>query len=469
MQLESYQWASEVFGSCDLGDRRRNRRLVEYAARQAQHPQDSTHSVCEGSGALKEGTFRFLRNENVDPDSILEGGFKASIRRFDEAKDVLVIEDTTTMKYWHQVAEELGQLGGYAEDRQSRGFVIHTALAVERESRDILGLVDQQWWIREQERPGRNARKKRPYEEKETFKWQRSSERIRSRVPSTKSLIWVCDREADVYEYLQYKLRHDDRFVVRASYNRAIEGDDGSIWERLRKEPVRYQRTVQIQQRGRHRGMRPRKTRPARTAKTEVRACRITHTPQRKSPIEFHAVYVHEPKAPKDVEPLEWMLLTTEPIDGDAEVESIIDCYEQRWTIEEYHRVWKTGCRAEERRFQTADNLRRVLAILAFIAVRMMQLRTGLNKKSKASCEQVLSPPYWQCLYASVNPGKRIPRKPPTVAWAAQSLAKLAGWIPTKRGAPPGYLTLWKGWSVLEDRVEGWLLAMEQAPRKGLQ
>ncbi len=461
MQTASHQWAHEIFSRCELGDRRRNRRLIEYAGRQAQHPQDSTHSVCEGSGALKEGTFRFLRNERVDPDSILEGGFKACIARLEKAKDVLVIEDTTTMKYWHQVAEELGELGGN-KDRPSRGFLVHTALAVERETRDILGLLDQQWWIRETDRPGRNTRKKRPYAEKENFKWQRSSERIRERVSSTNSLIWVCDREADVYEYLEYKLRHEDRFVVRASYNRTVAGDAGHLWDQLRSEPVKYQRTVQIQQRGRHRGMRPKNARPARTAKTEVRACRITHTPQGKSPIKLHAVYVSEPKPPKDAEPLEWMLLTTEPIDDNSDIESIIKIYEQRWMIEEYHRVWKTGCRAEDRRFQASDNLRRILAILAFIAVRIMQLRTGLNAQSKASCEQVLSTPQWKCLYALVNPGKRLPRKAPNVKWAAQALAKLAGWIPTKRGMPPGYLTLWKGWSMLESRVEGWLLAMDQ-------
>ncbi len=32
-----------------------------------------------------------------------------------------------------------------------------------------------------------------------------------------------CDREADIYDYLAYKLSHGERFVVRAKHLRAVE------------------------------------------------------------------------------------------------------------------------------------------------------------------------------------------------------------------------------------------------------
>jgi len=458
----SLDWAKEVFGNCKLGDKRRTSRLIEYASRQANRPSDSSHAVCEGSGALKEGTFRFLRNEDVSPEAITEGGCHFTASRCVGQGDILVLEDSTVMKYWHEGTEELGELGGTPE-HPVRGFVVHSALSVNRETGDIIGLLDQQYWTRAEKRPGRNARKKIPYEKKETFKWQRSSERIRQIVDSTEPYIWVCDREADVYEYLAHKLDHKERFVVRSAYNRKIEEEYGYLWEQLKSESVRYTRTVSVQQRGPYKGSKSRKGRSARKAKVEVRACTVTHSPKnprKKPPITFNAVYVSEKKAPKGIEPLEWMLLTTEPITENANVEEVIKCYEKRWIIEDFHKVWKTGCRSQDRRLKSPDNLRRLLAILAFISVRIMQLRTGFETKSKKSCETVLPKSYWQCLHAKVNPKKKLPAKPPTVQWVATKIAKLAGWIETKKGMPPGYLTLWKGWIELENRVEGWEAAI---------
>lgn len=460
------RWAEDTFGSCDLGDKRRTKRLVDYASRQARHPEQSSHAVCEGSGALKEGTFRLLRNEDVDPDAILEGGFNSTIAKCDTQGDILVTEDTTTMQYWHEVADELGDVGGI-DGKASRGFLVHSALALDLDGGHLLGLVDQQYWTRAKKRPGAKQRKKRQYRDKEAFKWQRCSEQIKERMEKTEHLIWVCDREADIHEYLQYKIAQGDRFVVRAAQNRTVDGTMGHLWEQLKSEPVRHTRTVAINQRGRQRGVKPKATRPARKATIEVRAAEVTFAPRgpakrtSREPITLRAVYLFEPDAPEGIEPLEWMLLTSEPIKTKSDLEKIVRCYEYRWLIEEYHRVWKTGCRAEKRRLQSRSNLRRVLAVLAFIAVRIMQLRTGFGQTRKERCDRYLPAPYWQCLYASVERGKKLPKRPPTADWAVRALAKLAGWIETKRGMPPGYLTLWKGWAVLETRVDGWLLAME--------
>ena len=79
-----------------------------------------------------------------------------------------------------------------------------------------------------------------------------------------------------------------------------------------------------------------------------------------------------------------------------------------------------------------------------------------------------MSKAQWQCLHVTVEPKKKIPKKPPTVLWAATRIAKLAGWIETKKGMPPGYLTLWKGWLELENRVEGWEAAIALQSSKTL-
>ncbi len=49
-------------------------------------------------------------------------------------------------------------------------------------------------------------------------------------------------------------------------------------------------------------------------------------------------VYVREANPPAGEEPIEWMLLTNEPVVTLDDAWRVISWYEQRWVIEEYPR-----------------------------------------------------------------------------------------------------------------------------------
>ncbi|PQQ37499.1 IS4 family transposase, partial [Photorhabdus luminescens] len=119
--------------------------------------------------------------------------------------------------------------------------------------------------------------------------------------------------------------------------------------------------------------------------------------------------------------------------------------------IEEFHKAWKTGgTQVEALRMQSKDNLERMIVLLAFIAVRIHQLRfMGLNKEEaeKESCETVLSPLAWKLLW-SKQEKRRPPKKAPSLHWAFINLGKLAGWE-----------RLWEGWFRLQTLIDGYLLA----------
>jgi aminoglycoside phosphotransferase (APT) family kinase protein len=70
-------------------------------------------------------------------------------------------------------------------------------------------------------------------------------------------------------------------------------------------------------------------------------------------------------------------LLTSETVSNLADAQRVVRWYKRRWTIEDFHKAWKTGCGAEERRFQSAENLRRAVTILAFVAVPVFAGRPG--------------------------------------------------------------------------------------------
>ena len=472
------EWAQQQFGSCDLGDRRRTRRLVSYAALQMENPEASTNSVCQGNDAAAEGAYRLLRNEEVKPEAIEEGPFRYTAEQTAKRDVVLAIQDTSSVSYPHSV-QQLGDLGGGSSGDKGRGFWVHSTLMVDGQTYEPVGLIDQVRWMREKGRkPSRYQRKERPYEDKESYKWQQAHERMTARLSTTTNVVSVADREADVFQYLQYLDGNNQRFVVRAAQNRSLETletTDGRLWEFMAKQPVVTTRIVDIRQRGAQRatsGQKKRPARRARKARLQVRVAETTLRVPNKSragehnPIPVRIVYLVETDQPEGQEPCEWMLLTTEPIDMLEQVNCIIGYYEARWLIEDFHKAWKTGCGVELRRQQSVDNLERVMVILVPMAVQILRLRTLAQSDSSAPCDTVLNEDQWHCLYVKSPPKKRttkrkprLPRKPPTLAWALESIAKLGGWRRTKQNPLPGWITLWRGWLDLERYVEGWRLA----------
>ena len=91
---DAWAWAWETFGGCDLGDKRRTRRLVDMASRLAVHKGKPILRACGGDGPAIEGAYRWVRNREVDPVSISDGAFEATARKARESELVVVPEDT---------------------------------------------------------------------------------------------------------------------------------------------------------------------------------------------------------------------------------------------------------------------------------------------------------------------------------------------------------------------------------------
>ncbi len=408
-----------------------------------------------------------IRNPHIEPKKLEEGPISLVVDQCAKRNVVLAIQDTTMLSLSTAVAESLGELG--KDGSGGRGLVVHSTLAVDGETEEPIGLLDQERWQRSDERPGRATRKDRAYEDKESFKWEEASERVRNRVATMANIITVCDREADIYEFLQYHDEHDQRFVVRAAQDRALAAEAGLLWEYMSHRRVIGKYEVTISQRGGQRsgkGQKARLARVKRIAKMEIRTASVTLLPpqSRKNasqPIRVKAVLAREVDVPKGEDALEWMILTSESVSTKRQAIAVIHFYELRWLIEEFFKAWKTGCRIEHRPVQRTDTLERLAIITAEVAVRLLQLRAIGYSRPELPCTRILTSQEWRCLWASAERGKRPPRKTPTILWALRAIAKLAGWQDTKRTGRIGWTTMWKGWAKFEDRLAGWMLAME--------
>ncbi|MFC3123422.1 IS4 family transposase, partial [Agaribacter flavus] len=303
--------------------------------------------------------------------------------------------------------------------------------------------------------------KRRKYETKESYKWQRSSEEMNNRFSGVmEKIITVCDRESDIFEYIDYKTTHNQRFVVRAKHERAVNAKGEKLTPYIESQSSIVSYSVHIHQKG---------GRKARVAKVAVRFASITlYPPKKHKKLGGKSLFViscNEINPPNGTSPLSWKLYTSEPVNNAYDALSIVRFYELRWRVEEFHKAWKSaGTQVESFRMQTRNNLEKIIVITAFIAVRLLQLRELIGDRDKAkstSCEQYFSALEWKILWAKAE-NKKVPTRPPSLHWAYYALAKLGGWYDSKRTGIVGWDSLYKGWFSLTQMLDGAVFMQSQ-------
>ncbi len=360
----------------------------------------------------------------------------------------LIVSDTTEVEFGRDnKARGLGPLGRGS----GRGFLLHSGLMVHPTTREVRGLAGQVVRCRKPAPKGETglARLKR---NRESELWGQLAEQI-GPPPEGARFVFVCDRGADDFEYLCRLLhqRHDWLIrVARSNRKVSVSGEKTSLDEALEQMPVAgsYELTYRLPTGG------------ERTAKMEVRFGLVgLLAPHFRSPwlkasgIEMIATWVvmaRETHPPRDVEPLEWVLYSSLPVENFEDACQRLDDYGGRWMIEEFHKALKTGCRVEERQYRTVERLEAITALLSVVAVRLLQLRQVARTAPDTPAEDVV-PPLWVTMLASLRK-----RQINTVREFYRQLAGLGGHLLRKGDGEPGWITLWRGFEKLHLAVRAW-------------
>jgi hypothetical protein len=182
------------------------------------------------------------------------------------------------------------------------------------------------------------------------------------------------------------------------------------------------------------------------------------HTSQGR-PLVVWVVRVWEPEAPEGMEALEWVLLTSVPTATVEQAWQRVDWYRARWIVEDYHQGLKTGCSIEARQLQSYEALRRLLGLLAPMAVRLLQLRAVARETPERLAREILPTDLVQVV--------ALLAKVPAAALTAQqcwyAIARCGGYLRRRSSGPPGWKTLWKGWFYVQTLLEGVHLATRLA------
>lgn len=450
-------WAETQFSACQLGDQRRSKRLVTMMARLANNGGGNLSAAHRGDSAAMEGAYRFIRNRAVTMTAIQSQAFDATAARLNCIERLLAIDDTTTLAYEHCVRDQLGDLGGKA-NALARGVWVHNTLMMDADRGTTEGLIAQHYWSRDSAKRGKkHQRQAKAVEEKESFKWQHNAQILRARLGGKmRDVIAVSDRESDIFDYLLHKQTHHERYVVRAAQDRVIHDSNERLSEQLNRAVVQGKMTITVSQRG---------GRKAREAELDLRAIRteIKAPKQHGSDdvLQVNVVWANE-KANRDInenERLSWVLITTESVASIAAIKDVLRCYSLRWRIEDFHKAWKDGAEVEKQQHQDKDTLLRMAQLLAFVAVRLLQLNETLHNPAaaEAKCTEVLSEVEWKTLWLSTEK-KPIPDKIPQLQWAYKAIAKMGGFYDTKRTGRASWKTLHTGLTRLDERVSGFNL-----------
>ena len=457
-ELEPKVWSQSQFASCELGDKRRTRRLVRYAQQMAEKPDALTPEQTEDWADCK-AAYRLFERAEVDFEAVTAVHNRRTCNM--QAGTYLVISDTTEIDYGYKSPRQgLGRLG----QKNHRGFFLHSALVVDAETKSVVGLGAQELYsrpLRKLKRVRRVKARKRPTEAEV---WGRVIDRVRPSRPGV-TLIHVCDRGADNFDvFAHLHVKQDDWVIRAAQLKRKLRIADGTVKKLdplLKSLPVlgTYQVYVDANRK-----------QPARWARVEVRSVAVTMLRPREGStsfvmdrdireIESNLVEVREVDPPAAAQPVRWVLYTSRPADDFAACLKVIEFYEQRTMVEEYHKGTKTGLQVESRQYESADRLAPVIGVICVQAVRLLQLRDVARDAPQTPAEKVV-PREWLTVLRKVQ---KRPRPIITARDFLRALARLGGFLGRKSDGEPGWITIWRGLKTLIIAARGYRAGLKRS------
>jgi len=446
----------EMLGSAKLGDRRRTTRLAATFDAMCRHPGGTLPAKLASPADLK-AFYRLCDCDEVTHAEIIAAARDYTLKRI-AAHDgpVLVVHDWTELDY--STSESLGDQLGQIGKGTRHGYICHNVLAVDALSGETLGLFDQILHCRDEVSEGETLTQSRNRESRESLLWVKGT----THLPGDERLVDVADQGASTFEFIEHEFKSKRRFVIRNGKTRKVRaGRDETAPEeyladyaRNLPELGRFTMDVQAQ-----------KGRKARSAEFAVRGGPILLLPPHAKyghhgdePLPLYVVYVNETsKPPRGEEPIDWTLLTNEPVRTFADAWRVVGWYERRWVVEEYHKALKTGCQIEDLQFTAVERLQPAIALLSLVALTLLNLRDA-SRRVDAKTRQastLIAADYIEVI--SVWRHREV--RDMTVHDFFFALARLGGHQNRKRDHRPGWLILWRGWMKLQLMLDGYAAA----------
>ena len=470
--LDSRQWAAHEFGGSEMGDRRLTARLVKSAGLLAEYPGQPVCGNAHCDSAAVSGYYRFIEQPSetaVTVQSILSGHRQRTLQRMRGQRTVLLAMDGSDLNFATRPGcAGLELIGSNQTRSQTLGLHLHLTLAVNPQGLP-LGVL----------RCGFDGREKH----KKTQRWVVGLQDIQAAcegLTRRTRVIAVCDREADFFELFE-RQRQEPRveLLVRAKHDRVLQPQEHErvlepqekLLAKLSKGPPVGHVEVELERLSERRKSSKKKARPKRSKRTALcelrfRRLSIPATQGPAEPVTLWGVRIVELHPPEEEEAVSWTLLTSLEVGDVAGAVEVIDFYLQRWRIEDFFRVLKSGCRVEYLAFHRADRLQRAIAINAVIAWRIM-LMTLLGR-DVPNCAASLMFTDEELAFLRDYAQQYSQSEPQDLSTAVRLVALLGGYRARKHDPAPGNQIMWRGYQRLSAATLGHRIALEAGSKIAL-
>jgi hypothetical protein len=452
-------WIDNEVVGCEFEDVRHGKRLRQLLEQLSSKVGAAAPWACQ-DWANTKAAYRFFGNERISEANILAGHFSSTRDRFVAAKGfpILILHDTTEFSSRHEDTASIGIVNkiptsigkpGPPRFHTQCGILMHSSLVTTRDGLP-LGLAAIKFWNRDKFH-GANALKRRinptrvPIEKKESIRWLENLRQSTELLGDPKRCVHIGDRESDIYELFCLAQQLGTHFLVRTCVDRLAGEGTTTVAAEMKNSELRGLHSLQVRNR---RG-------ELSTAVLEMRFRRMVVRPpiskQEDYPELFLAViHATERTRPKDREKIEWKLITDLPVLSCLDAIEKLEWYAQRWKIETFHKILKSGCRAEEAKLRTAERLVNLIAILTILSWRIFWI-TMLNRTRPDAAPADAFTDLDQYLLDELVPNKRSVTPSPSLGHYIVKLARLGGYLARAHDPPPGNTVIWRGLSRLTD------------------
>lgn len=451
-------WGVGEFGGAALGDARRGMRAAQMAAGLLCSVGTAISSSCGGAGA--QAVSRLFDRDEVTEASMLSKHVERTVERASQQQDgcILVVQDTTVLDFSGR--SNISGLGHTSMNGGS-GVMMHGALVMSEQKlpHGILGL---RLWCRDNEEVGINKkRRSRNTLEKESVKWLWGLEQVSKHLSGLgREIVLIGDRESDMYDLFATARPYDVQILARISQNRLVrmDGKQVKVFGALDTSPVIGSYELDL-------------PKEKRVAKLDVRRCQVMLEPPRgyklanSSSVLVWVVDIRETGAPDGVEQLHWRLMTTLYAESFQECRYIADCYSARWSIEEFHRTLKTGCKVERLQLESVNRLRPAIALLCVVAYQVMYLTRYARSNPEAPASNIATEDEQETVESWVKMNRFATYNVLTATDYVRGIGFIGGFRGRKSDGEPGMQAIWQGLRNLANLVSGRKIEQLKAAR----
>jgi hypothetical protein len=459
-------WIDNEVGGCNFKDVRLVKRFSKLLGMMSDGIGESVPYACQ-DWANTKAAYRFFSNDEVSEDQIMAGHFQATRGRLAQANQkILMLHDTCEFSFQRDKDSKIGLLGRPAcgKDKDGRikfitvrGILMHSSLAITLDGLP-LGLAAIKFWTRKQFK-GCDALKRKinptrvPIEEKESFRWLENLRQSTALTSNPRDCVHIGDRESDIFELFSPADELGTNFLVRTCVDRLAQDGGCTVAAEMKKASVRGRHLIQARN----------KLGESYEAELDIKFEQLQVLPPEGkwkdyTDLTLTVIHATERGTPRGREKIAWKLITNLPVKTLKSAIEKLNWYAMRWKIEVFHKILKSGCKAEESKLRSSERLANLISIFCIIGWRVFWLTMLHRAEPDLPPAIALDTTEVYLLDELVKPKPGKPHRKATVSDYIIKIARLGGYLNRASDPPPGNTVMWRGLSKLNDIHLGFLL-----------